>query len=48
MFELVAGFVALLLRFALVNHRSAERSRAGRQMIGMALFVAAAEILFKL
>ena len=43
----VAGFIVLLLRFALTNHRSADRpaGRVWKQVFLMAVFVAAAVII---
>jgi hypothetical protein len=40
---LIAGFIAVLVRFAFINHRSAEpvAGRAWKQVILMAAFVAA-------
>jgi hypothetical protein len=45
---LVAGFIAVVLRFALANHRSAERGagRVWKQVILMAAFVTAGIMIF--
>lgn len=47
LYALAIGFAALLLRFGLANHRSAERggSRTSRQLVSVAAFLALAVIL---